>query len=300
MTLIRLEGGTKGFNDRTLFEGIDFELADGERVGLVGRNGSGKSSLLKILGRVEPPDEGTVTVERGRRVGYLEQEPEMDPDAIVRDVVRGGLEGRDETLAGIQRVHDAMAAGAEGPELQKLLARLDVLEKELEARGGHDVEHLIEGTLDSLDVPDPDQRCGALSGGERRRVALARLLVSRPDVLLLDEPTNHLDAFVTDWLEDWFLETRTPLVLVTHDRYLLERVVDRIVAAGVLRVRVVDGLALGVLRRIIDEVLLHRIGSGVFRRICRDVVAGLGVLLILCVSRRARVLRDVGGRGRRW
>ena len=229
MTLIRLEGGTKGFNDRTLFEGIDFELADGERVGLVGRNGSGKSSLLKILGRVEPPDEGTVTVERGRRVGYLEQEPEMDPDAIVRDVVRGGLEGRDETLAGIQRVHDAMAAGAEGPELEKLLARLDVLEKELEARGGHDVEHLIEGTLDSLDVPDPDQRCGALSGGERRRVALARLLVSRPDVLLLDEPTNHLDAFVTDWLEDWFLETRTPLVLVTHDRYLLERVVDRIV-----------------------------------------------------------------------
>ena len=228
MTLLRLEGATKGFNDRSLFRNVDFELGDAERVGLVGRNGSGKSSLLKILAGVEPPDEGERTVSRGRRIGYLEQEPELDPAASARDIVRGGIEGRDEVLASIAKLHVTLET-AEGDAMQRALERLETLERELEALGGHDVEHLIEGTLDSLDVPDPDALTGSMSGGERRRVALARLLVSRPDALLLDEPTNHLDAFVTDWLEDWFLETRTPLVLVTHDRYLLERVVDRIV-----------------------------------------------------------------------
>lgn len=229
MTLIRLEGGTKGFNDRTLFQDASFELGEGERVGLVGRNGCGKSSLLKILAGVEPPDEGVVTVKRSHRVGYLEQDPQLDPEVRIREVVRSGLEGREETLAGIAVVHEKMAAGADGADLERLLARLERLERELETRGGHDVEHRIEGTLHALDIQDADAEARHLSGGERRRVALAKLLVGRPDMLLLDEPTNHLDAFVTDWLEDWFLETGTPLVIVTHDRYLLERVVDRIV-----------------------------------------------------------------------
>ena len=228
MTLIGLENGTKGFNDRTLFEGISFELDEGERVGLVGRNGSGKSSLLRILAGLDPPDEGVVTVRAGRRLGYLEQEPELADDLTARELVRQGLEGREEILADLAAVHEQLGA-AEGEEMERLLARLERLERRLEDAGGHDVEHRIEEALTSLDIPDPDARCGSFSGGEKRRVALARLLVSRPDVLLLDEPTNHLDAFVTDWLEDWFLETRIPLVLVTHDRYLLERVCDRIV-----------------------------------------------------------------------
>ena len=228
MTLIALENGTKGFNDRTLFEGISFELDEGERVGLVGRNGSGKSSLLRILAGVDLPDEGVVTLRSGRRVGFLEQEPALDGQLTAREAVRIGLAGREKILAELAAVHEQLAS-AEGGAMEKLLARLERLEQRLEDAGGHDVEHLIEEALTSLDIPDPDAKCGSFSGGEKRRVALARLLVSRPDVLLLDEPTNHLDAFVTDWLEDWFLETRIPLVLVTHDRYLLERVCDRIV-----------------------------------------------------------------------
>ncbi|MFT5734122.1 MAG: ATP-binding cassette subfamily F protein uup [Planctomycetota bacterium] len=228
MTLISLEGGSKGFNDRSLFTNAQFELGEGERIGLVGRNGCGKSSLLKILAGAEVPDEGVVTVKKGHRVGYLEQEPALDPTRRVREVVRDGLIGRSETLAAIEVVHTKMAT-ADGDALDRLMTRLDQLEHELEARGGHDVEHRIEATLDALDLRDPQALTGSLSGGERRRVALCQLLVGRPDVLLLDEPTNHLDAFVTDWLEDWFLETKCPLVIVTHDRYLLERVVDRIV-----------------------------------------------------------------------
>ena len=228
MSLIRLEGAAKGFNDRQLFSDVSFELGEGERVGLVGRNGAGKSSLLRILAGVDPPDEGALTVKRGVRVGFLEQEPHLDPAAPAREIVRGGIAGREETLADIARVHAALET-AEGEAMERQLARLEALERDLEARGGHDVEHRIEATLDALDVIDPGALCGTMSGGESRRVALARLLVARPDGLLLDEPTNRLDAFVTDWLEDWFLETRAPLVLVTHDRYLLERVVDRIV-----------------------------------------------------------------------
>ncbi len=228
MTLIALENGTKGFNDRTLFEGVSFELGEGERVGLVGRNGSGKSSLLRILAGVDPPDEGVVTLRSGRRVGFLEQEPELDGQLSAREAVRKGLAGREKILAELATVHEQLGE-VEGEAMEKLLARLERLEQRLEDSGGHDVEHRIEEALTSLDIPDPDAKCGPFSGGEKRRVALARLLVSRPDVLLLDEPTNHLDAFVTDWLEDWFLETRIPLVLVTHDRYLLERVCDRIV-----------------------------------------------------------------------
>jgi ATP-binding cassette subfamily F protein uup len=228
MTLLSLEGGSKGFNDRTLFTGAQFELADGERIGLVGRNGCGKSSLLKILAGAEVPDEGVVTLKKGHRVGYLQQEPALDPTRRIREVVRDGLVGRNETLAAIDDVHTKMAT-AEGDALERLMNRLEQLDRDLEAQGGHDVEHRIEATLDALDIRDPGALAGSLSGGERRRVALCQLLVGRPDVLLLDEPTNHLDAFVTDWLEDWFLETKSPLVLVTHDRYLLERVVDRIV-----------------------------------------------------------------------
>ena len=228
MTLLTLEDVAKGFNDRSLFSGLSLQIGDEDRVGLLGRNGSGKSSLLRILAGIDPPDEGQRTVRRGLRLGYLEQEPRLDPAKSVREVVREGFGERSDVLAAIERLHEQLGEAA-GDSTERLLAELARLEARLERLGGHDVEHRIESTLQALDVTDFDSDCGHLSGGERRRVALARLLLSAPDLLLLDEPTNHLDAFVTDWLEDWFIETKTPLVLVTHDRYFLDRVVDRIV-----------------------------------------------------------------------
>jgi ATP-binding cassette subfamily F protein uup len=228
VALITLEGVWKSFDDRTLLRGVGLVLGEGERVGLLGPNGSGKSTLLRILAGVDAPDRGTRAVRRGLRLGYLEQEPALAGHASVREAVRSGIAGREQVLADLERVHGALER-ASGGELESLLARQARLEADLGRLGGHDVEHRVESTLQALGLSDYEARCDTLSGGERRRVALARLLLGDPELLLLDEPTNHLDAFATDWLEDWFLETRTPLCLVTHDRYFLDRIVDRIV-----------------------------------------------------------------------
>jgi len=228
MALLSLEGVTKSYDGRTLLGGVDLVLDEGERVGLVGPNGSGKSTLMRILCGLEPPDSGTRVLRRELRLGYLEQEPELDPAQTVREAARAGIAGRERVLAELERVH-AELFGALAADVERKLARQARLEEELERLGGHDVEHRLESTLQALGVERFEARCGELSGGERRRVALARLLLGGPELLLLDEPTNHLDAFVIDWLEDWFLETRTPLLLVTHDRYFLDRICDRIV-----------------------------------------------------------------------
>ncbi|MHC4939388.1 MAG: ABC-F family ATP-binding cassette domain-containing protein [Planctomycetota bacterium] len=224
--LIALRDIHKAYAERELLQGVDLVINEDDRIGLVGPNGAGKSTLMKIVAGLVEADAGERQIKKGMRVGYLEQEPELDPALTIREEIRKGLGDRAVLLRELDEVHQALA---DASDTRRLLHRQSELEIALERCGGHDVEHRVEALADSLGLPDPDAVCGPLSGGERRRVALAQLLLGGPDLLLLDEPTNHLDAIVTEWLEDTLLGAKTSLLMVTHDRYFLDRVVDRIV-----------------------------------------------------------------------
>jgi ATP-binding cassette subfamily F protein uup len=226
--LLTIEGAEKSFHGKKLLAGVSLVVDEAERIALVGPNGSGKSTLLAILAGREPGEAGRRSVRRELRLGWFEQEPVLPPGLTARQAIHAGAHERDAILSELSEVHDALGATEPG-RMDGLLARQARLEERLERFGGHDVEHKIEHMLQDLGLPDPDAACDTLSGGEKRRVALARLFFSAPDLLLLDEPTNHLDAFVTEWLEDRLLESAIPFVMVTHDRYFLDRVVTRIV-----------------------------------------------------------------------
>jgi len=228
MARIGLHDVHKTYGDRHLLRGVSLHVEPLQRVGLLGPNGSGKSTLLKILAGSVQPDRGERTLGRGCRVGYLEQEPLLDPALTIREVVRAGMGWRSEVLDALALLHDHLADDAEPAALQSLLRQQSRLEDELTELGGHDIEHRIDQVLMHLGLPDADALCGPLSGGEKRRTALAQVLLAQPDLLLLDEPTNHLDAIASEWLESFLLSARTTLVMVTHDRYFLDRVVQRI------------------------------------------------------------------------
>ncbi|HEB54283.1 MAG TPA: ABC-F family ATP-binding cassette domain-containing protein, partial [bacterium] len=229
MALLTLKDVHVTVGDRHLLDAVSLVVDEGQRIGLLGQNGSGKSTLLRILAGVLEPDRGERTQKRGLRLGYLPQEPELPAEAGAHAAVVGGIAGRAEVLRELDQVHAAMAEPSAPDGLERLLRRQQQLDERLEQLGGHDVDHRASALLQALGVRDEGALCGALSGGERRRVAMARLLLSGPEILLLDEPTNHLDAEVTDWLESYLLDSDMPLVLVTHDRYFLDRLCTRIV-----------------------------------------------------------------------
>jgi len=199
----------------------------GAKIGVIGLNGSGKSSLLKIIAGLDKSYQGEVVFSPGYTVGYLAQEPELDPDKTVREVVEEGVaeitailkeyEGINEKF-GLPEVYE------NADEMDKLLARQGELQDKIDAVGAWELDTKLERAMDALRCPEPERKVDTLSGGERRRVALCRLLLQEPDVLLLDEPTNHLDAESIDWLEQHLQQYQGTVIAVTHDRYFLDNV----------------------------------------------------------------------------
>ena len=222
MALITLLNAQLAFGHVALLDHTGFSLETNERVGLIGRNGAGKSSLLRILGGLAKADDGTLQVQQGTRIAFVEQEPVLDPDATIFQAASAGL-------AGVIALREQYLAHAEGVDL-------DALQSQIEAADAWNWEQRVQETLQRLHL-NPDARVGDLSGGTKKRVALAQALVARPDVLLLDEPTNHLDLDSIRWLEDLLLDFKGSVVTITHDRAFLDRIATRIVELdrGILR-----------------------------------------------------------------
>ena len=212
MALITFLNAQLAFGHVPLLDHTDFSLETGERVGLIGRNGAGKSSLLKILGGFEKPDDGTLQYQQNLRLAFVAQEPVLDPDTTVFIAASEG----------VARAKGLIDQYSEG------LGDLDSLQSEIEACDGWNWEQRVTETLHRLHL-DPDAVISTLSGGTKKRVALAQALVAQPDVLLLDEPTNHLDLDSIEWLEDLLIDFKGSVVTITHDRAFLDRVATRIV-----------------------------------------------------------------------
>lgn len=225
MNILSAQNLTKSHGIKHLFSGISFGVEDTDRIGLIGANGSGKSTLLKVLAGAELADSGQVTVRQGIRIEYAPQNPQYDPEHSVLDHVFA----TQSTLAGVLREYEHLCylmSKSPSPEVE---SRLAAAMQKMDAAQGWEYESRARAVLAKLGVTDLEATMGSLSGGYRKRVALARALLAEADLLILDEPTNHLDADTVAWLEDYVNRMSGALLLVTHDRYFLDRVTRRII-----------------------------------------------------------------------
>lgn len=215
---LQIEGISKRFGDLELFKNISFTVEERNRVGLIARNGRGKSTLLKIIAGEEPCDEGRITLRGGIRVGYLEQEPDFDGELTV---IEACLQRNSEKAGVIARYERAVESGDE-KSLQHLMEEMDRLE-------AWDYENRAKQVLGKLKISRFDQPVKELSGGQKKRIALAAVLIDQPELMILDEPTNHLDMEMVEWLEEYLSRTACSLLMVTHDRYFLDNVCNTII-----------------------------------------------------------------------
>ncbi|MEP7211616.1 MAG: ABC-F family ATP-binding cassette domain-containing protein [Acidobacteriota bacterium] len=225
MNIVSLENVSKNYGFRPLFENVTLGLEDRDKVGIIGANGSGKTTFLRMLAGLEEPDTGRVVRAKGKTLAYLSQNPAYDENLTVLETIFASSSGVMRTIRDYEAACHDLAAGATDANL---LHRMSELQHDLEINGGWEIEANARAVLTKLDITDTSAKMGTLSGGQRKRVALAHELIFKPDILILDEPTNHLDADTIEWLESYLARYTGMLLLVTHDRYFLDRVTDRI------------------------------------------------------------------------
>jgi ATPase components of ABC transporters with duplicated ATPase domains len=213
---------TYASNNKMVLKNIYLSFFYGAKIGILGLNGSGKSTLLKIIAGVEKNYQGTVAFSPGYKVGYLEQEPQLDEGKTVMESVKEGAAETVALLDEYNRINDDFGLPEvyeDAEKMEKLMARQAELQDRIDAVNAWELESTLERAMDALRCPDPETPVQVLSGGERRRVALCRLLIQQPEILLLDEPTNHLDAESVLWLEQHLQQYKGTVIAVTHDRY---------------------------------------------------------------------------------
>ncbi len=215
---------SKHYNRTVIIEDISLSYFYGAKIGVLGLNGSGKSTLLKIMAGIDGEYEGEVNIQPGFSVGYLEQEPELEAGKTVRQIVEEGAQKTVDMLREYEQINAKFAEPMEDDEMNALIEKQAKVAERLDATGAWDLDARLEMAMDALRCPPEDQVVDVLSGGEKRRVALCRLLLCKPDVLLLDEPTNHLDAETVAWLEGHLQQYQGTVIAVTHDRYFLDNV----------------------------------------------------------------------------
>ena len=229
MIILALQGIRKSFGAHEVLRDVTFTLQNGERMGLVGVNGSGKSTLMKIIAGQESSDAGSVNIQKGLRLGYLAQQGELTGEETVLETLESVFDPLKRMEAEMRELEASMAAFAEDPEaLRRLGGRYDALTREFERQNGYGWRSTVQGVLAGLQLRAyADRKTAQLSGGERTRLCLGRMLLSEPDLLLLDEPTNHLDLKSIAWLEEYLTAYRGAVLVVSHDRYFLDRVCGR-------------------------------------------------------------------------
>ena len=227
--IFSMTGLSKSYNNNNnqVLKDIYLSFFYGAKIGIIGLNGSGKSTLLKIIAGVEKSYQGDITFSEGYKTGYLEQEPKLDDNKTVIDIVKEGMHEAVEVLDAYNKINDSLGLAENyenADKMEELLKEQGDLQDKIEALGAWDIETKLNIAMDALRCPEPDTKISVLSGGERRRVALCRLLLQEPEILLLDEPTNHLDAESVLWLEQHLSEYKGTVIAITHDRYFLDNV----------------------------------------------------------------------------
>ncbi|MFK2824148.1 ABC-F family ATP-binding cassette domain-containing protein [Bacillus sp. B190/17] len=224
MRALTVQGMTKSYGEKVLFNGLTFSIAEKERIGLIGVNGTGKSSLLKIVAGKDVPDNGEIVSPNDYTIAYLEQEPEMNPALTVMDQL---FLSEAPVIKLLKDYEGTLKQLEKEPESTVVAEKLFELQKQMDALGAWEANTNAEAILTRLGIPDFSRKIGELSGGQKKRVALAQVLIETPDLLILDEPTNHLDFETIRWLEDYLSKYSGAVLLVTHDRYFLDRVTNR-------------------------------------------------------------------------